>query len=453
MKQAIQLIILLLVPLSLLSQKAIKGNLFDTSSKEAVSYANVFYKNQQQIGTMSQSDGSFVLRRIESAMTDTLVVSMLGYKTEFYPVKMITDTPLQIAMELEAIRLNEISIVSDDALRELLRKVVEHIPQNYPSEKHKLIGYYQEYSASFDEYKHYLDAYISVENQSYKKDHPLVVHPNTGSKLPRPYHKVYAHQLRRSDDSRLLPAHIEKVSDTPIHGFLRGNKMYTKSFSFLSLNHSLKDLLFDVNAMNTTSTPKAQFAVPKIIGLGEQYQDKDTLVRIALMEIPIRDLETGIIKHYLIQNELLINKSNYAVEQMTSMGSQEFNDKAKSTGQRPLERFYEVRYRNINGTYYPSMISSDVGFMYMMQTQHDFVSRRFIVLETEVTKKQYQKRKPRKKVPNFTSIKDLKLQYDPEFWESFQIPPKLEASVMIKAALSRTTSLEEQFKKNQRKIN
>ncbi len=99
------------------------------------------------------------------------------------------------------------------------------------------------------------------------------------------------------------------------------------------------------------------------------------------------------------------------------------------------------------------MISSDVGFMYMMQTQHDFVSRRFIVLETEVTKKQYQKRKPRKKVPNFTSIKDLKLQYDPEFWESFQIPPKLEASVMIKAALSRTTSLEEQFKKNQRKIN
>ena len=451
MKQHLQLIIFLLLPLSLLSQKAIKGNLHDATSKEAVSYANIFYKNHQHIGTMSQPDGSFVLRRIETAMTDTLVISMLGYKTQYYPVSMLMDNPLDIAMELEAIRLNEISIVSDDALRELLRKVVEHIPQNYPSEKHKLIGYYQEYSASFDEYKHYLDAYISVENQNYKDDHPLTFHPKLGTKSPQPYHKIYAHQLRRSDDLRLLPPHIEKVSDSPVQSFLRANKIYSKSFHFLSLNHSLEDLLFDVNSMNTVSSPNKQFLAPTIIGLGEQYQGKDTLVRIGLMEVQMRDSITGE-TYFLVQNELLINKSNYAVERMISMGSQEFNDKVKSTSGRPFEYFLEVRYRNINGTYYPSMISSDFGFMYMMETQHDFVSRRFIVLETEATKKQYHKRKPRKKVPNLTSLKDLKLKYDPEFWESFQIPPKLEASVVVKAALSRTSSLEEQFKKNQRKI-
>jgi len=432
-----------------MAQQAIRGFIVDQQNSKPIQYANVFYKNQQSIGTMSMADGNFVLRKPLHAELDTIVISMMGYKTKFIPFSAFQQIPLQIEMNLDAYELAEVSIVSEDALRSLLKKVIENIPKNYPNKKHKLVGYYQEYSTSFDEYKHYLDAYISVENQDYASDHPLKLSAKTGEKYPAAYNKVHLHQLRRSDDKRNFPSHIEKFSDTPINAFLKANVIYEKGLGFLSMNHSLQDMMFDAASIGSEIS-----AIHKVVGLGEQYRGPDTLVTIAMMQFPIlKHKESDRIKYFLLQTEWLINKTNYAVERSRTMRSQEYESNLSDDNRKNWEFFKEVQYRNIDGKYYPSMISSDRGFMYMMESQHDFVSRRFIVLETESGDQKYIKRKPKKKVPDFTSLKDMKHKYDPGFWSQFEIPPKLQASEIIKADLTRTTDLETQFKNNQRKIN
>ena len=207
-------------------------------------------------------------------------------------------------------------------------------------------------------------------------------------------------------------------------------------------------MLFDANSIG-----KEIFGVHKIIGLGEHYRDQDTLITIAMLEFPMKKQESDSIHFYYIQTEWVINKSNYAVERSRTMRSPEFESTLTDAERQNRNYYKEVQYRNIGGKYYPSMLSLDFGFMYMMESQHDFVARRFIVLETETSKQNFSKRKPRKKVPDFTSLKDMKLKYDPEFWNQFEIPPKLQASEIIKADLSRTSDLESQFKNNQRKIN
>ena len=158
---------------------------------------------------------------------DTLVISKLGYKTKFIPINKIKGRFVKVNMNEQIYALPEVSIHTQATLKELLVKVVKHIPQNYPSQKHRLKGYYQEFSASFDSYQHYLDAYITVENQSYEKGHPLTKSKADETVWPSPYSKVWLHHSRRSDDLRMLPSHIEKFSDTSIQAFINfGNKVY-----------------------------------------------------------------------------------------------------------------------------------------------------------------------------------------------------------------------------------
>lgn len=55
------LILFVLISFQIKSQTAYSGILIDNKSNDPISYANVFYQNNQRIGTMSNGEGKFVL--------------------------------------------------------------------------------------------------------------------------------------------------------------------------------------------------------------------------------------------------------------------------------------------------------------------------------------------------------------------------------------------------------
>ncbi len=65
---------------------------FVQDSTQRVPYASVYLKGHPDKGTQGASDGSFTLRIKDTLLPDTLVISFVGYHTQYYPIAPSPDT-------------------------------------------------------------------------------------------------------------------------------------------------------------------------------------------------------------------------------------------------------------------------------------------------------------------------------------------------------------------------
>ena len=450
-----QLALLILISItfqnSILAQSAFKGVVIDADSDEPIQYANIFYNGNQRIGTLSERDGKFVLKNIKGSENDTLVISILGYNTEYIPIAGLGSDDLTLRLKFDAIELEEISIVDHTYLKKLLIKVVEHIPNNYPNQKHRLTGYFQEQSITQGEYSHFLESYLTVENQDYSKNLKLFWDAKTNQKYPGLDNKIWYHQIRRSDDTRYLPSRLENWLGGSIHETLRNNFIYGKRLVGWSINHTSADLLYDVRNMQTDKSLSAEEGdttgtYTSLYKIGEHYRNKDTLITIGLENKFIRIGDGEGFSFDVTQ--FVINKSNYAIERIVTTVNDDIKEKWESTLSNNLYR--EIQFRKIGNKYYPSLIIDKIGLDYNLETRSEISTTRFLVHEVQTSKDQFQKIKPRIKLKRGQRLVEKKYKYDPEFWKSYEIPKQMEASLALKADLARQVPLEEQFKKNEK---
>jgi len=122
---------LLLTHLQSFAQTKVSGKIKDTSKQE-VSYASVYFKNSTQ-GVIANELGKFYLETENNY--DTLVVSFVGYKTAYIPLKNRTNLDLSITLEednmLEEVRIftGKTSKKNNPAL-DILRKIWERKRKN-----------------------------------------------------------------------------------------------------------------------------------------------------------------------------------------------------------------------------------------------------------------------------------------------------------------------------------
>ena len=103
--------LLMLMPTTLLSQDTservrIHGRIQDAASKEALPYTSVRVKNTT-LGCSSDNNGLF---SFYAPLTDTLIISCVGYKDEQIPLSRKTRMPLRIALEPTDYTLKEVTI-------------------------------------------------------------------------------------------------------------------------------------------------------------------------------------------------------------------------------------------------------------------------------------------------------------------------------------------------------
>jgi hypothetical protein len=106
----------------------IRGTVKDKTTNKGIPFVNIRLKNSYT-GTAANKEGAFILTVPKNSLQDSIVFSCVGYKKRALSVeKAIQNQTIQ--MEQAVLELPEIVVSSLDA-KEILKKAIQRVPQNY----------------------------------------------------------------------------------------------------------------------------------------------------------------------------------------------------------------------------------------------------------------------------------------------------------------------------------
>jgi len=140
------------------------GKITDSKKAEPIKYVTVSVLNKP-IGTISNSDGNFLLKIHPDLIRDTIVFSCVGYAQVYMPAWKILDED-EIQMSQVSIRIKEVRVVVITPER-LLKKIHENMPLNYSSESLLMTGFYRETVKKDDEYINISEAVVELLKTPY----------------------------------------------------------------------------------------------------------------------------------------------------------------------------------------------------------------------------------------------------------------------------------------------
>jgi hypothetical protein len=120
----------------------VSGQLKDAKTGEKISYATITVPNTS-IGTVSNSDGEFTLKVNSSLNAEYFEVSHLSYATMKFKISEAVGKEKTFYLEIEPIKLNEISVVPGDA-RGIVEMALRNIRKNYSQTPNMMTGFYRE---------------------------------------------------------------------------------------------------------------------------------------------------------------------------------------------------------------------------------------------------------------------------------------------------------------------
>lgn len=166
-------VILLIMSNSAWSQEReyIAGILLDAKTQEPVAFASIRIKDRA-LGIISNIDGSFKIPLKYKEYGDIIEISSMGYQTKEI---LIFDFSI---FELNNVRLQpaiwqlQEAIVTGKKKRELsarqiVRKALRAIPDNYPLEPFSMVGYYRDYQLDSLQYVNLNEAILEVYDQGF----------------------------------------------------------------------------------------------------------------------------------------------------------------------------------------------------------------------------------------------------------------------------------------------
>jgi len=113
MKKIVLSIAIALISLSLVGQELnIKGIIIDKNTRESLPGANIFLLNDWKVGSIADNKGSFNLRIKENALSDSLIISYVGYREKHISVTLVKDMETIIELEPFAQLLTETVITA-----------------------------------------------------------------------------------------------------------------------------------------------------------------------------------------------------------------------------------------------------------------------------------------------------------------------------------------------------
>lgn len=141
---------------SLFSQEKIVCKVLDSNTKEPVVYATVMLKKINR-GTHADFNGNFEIPK-RYKETGIIKISSIGYKTKEVKLSTLRTAKTNIIyLAVSNSSLDEIVVKTSKKRRkknllaiQIVRKAIDNILENYPTEPHSYIGYYRDYQQPVD---------------------------------------------------------------------------------------------------------------------------------------------------------------------------------------------------------------------------------------------------------------------------------------------------------------
>lgn len=362
----------------------VHGHISDLRTGKPLPYASIGIMDTY-FGTISNEDGTFILRLPDTLQQPIIVASYIGYMNQYMPVSVRTDASLEIRMNKNIISLQEVIIRYQDPVG-LLRSSIEKIPENYLDVPSGMQAYYREKVTKDEKYMLFSEAVVEIAKPPYKSSlAPERSRLLKGRKLTNiAVEDTVVFKISAGVNSMLQ---LDIIKHPP--GFLADDfpMIYDLQFSDVV---SYKDRLVYV-----ISFRQKEF-IDETLFRGDLYIDRENLAIIAA------DFEYDPVR--------LSREEDMFVEK-----------KSRKVRIRPVSAEYHVEYRQSAGAYHLAQVQGEVKFKVRKRRQW-MASRYQINLEMAVTNVD-PGNPPRirlgDQIKSSTIISDENFAYDPDFWGNY----------------------------------
>jgi hypothetical protein len=140
------------------------GSVLEQKKEVPVAYASVSVLNEP-VGTITNTDGDFLLKLHPDYIQDTLVISSMGYKQILKPAYQFLDEDIFL-LEPISIRIREVKVVSTDP-EKLLDNISENIKKNYSAYPKLMSAFYRETVKQDNDYINVSEAVMEILKAPY----------------------------------------------------------------------------------------------------------------------------------------------------------------------------------------------------------------------------------------------------------------------------------------------
>lgn len=321
------LFILLLAGYAGLAQDAyvtINGVLKDKDSGDKISYATITVPGTG-IGTVSNTEGSFILKIDAALQAEYFEVSHLSYATTRFEVPADGEKEKTYFLEIKPVQLKEVPVVPKDA-RALVHSAMKKIRENYPEAPSRMTGFYRESIMQNRDYISISEAVVDI----YKA-------PYTG--LERDQVKIF--KGRKSSGAKKADTLMVQLQGGP---------------SVLLLLDVVKNPDLGV-AFNNLDYYRFEFGAPA--NIDDQLHWVITFTPAVVLESP---LYTGRI--YISQDNLAITRAEFSLDVSDPAKASAHFVQKKPAGLlfQPVSAGYLVTYTEDQGRYYLNYVRVDLKF-------------------------------------------------------------------------------------------
>ena len=141
------------------------GVLKDAKSGDKISFASITVPGTG-IGTVSNSDGEFILKVNKSLDAEYFEVSHLGFATAKFKISELTGAQKIFFLEIQPVQLKEIPVIPKDA-RGIVEMALKNIPKNYSEVPDMMTGFYRESVMQRRDYISISEAVIDIYKAPY----------------------------------------------------------------------------------------------------------------------------------------------------------------------------------------------------------------------------------------------------------------------------------------------
>ncbi len=143
----------------------ISGQLKDSKTGEKITLATITVPNTG-IGTVSNSDGEFLLKINTSLNAEYFEVSHLSYATKQFKISEAAGNSQVFLLDIQPVMLKEIPVVPQDA-REIVETAFRNVGRNYSMAPNMMTGFYREYVMQRRDYISVSEAVIEIFKAPY----------------------------------------------------------------------------------------------------------------------------------------------------------------------------------------------------------------------------------------------------------------------------------------------
>lgn len=146
---------------------SLSGLLQDRQTQEPLSFASIYILGTT-VGTSSNAEGDFVFHVPTALSNDTVVISLIGYKTI---QKKLTefDSGEVLLLDKSTLELAEVVVTAEKRLtaKQIVQKAYQSMPQNYPSEPYILEGFVRDLQNEDEQYVEFMECALKMRYQKY----------------------------------------------------------------------------------------------------------------------------------------------------------------------------------------------------------------------------------------------------------------------------------------------